>query len=130
NMQNQIIPNLTPEQWERCREVLEEQSLRDARKSLAQPMPQGIGIDVSVATLGRLKQKLALEDFFHQREDTRLQTDALAQAEKAAHVQDATVDMLRQKAFHLALSKDPDDQQRACRILRELVLIERDSAHR
>jgi hypothetical protein len=103
-MQNQIIPNLTAEQWEHCREVLEELSLRDAQKLLAQPPPQGISIYMSVATLGRVKQKLALEDFFDQRQDTRLQTDALAQAEKAAHVQDATVEMLRQKAFQLALS--------------------------
>jgi hypothetical protein len=106
-MQNQIIPNLTAEQWEQCRVVLEEQSLRDAQKVLAQPPPQGIGIHMSVATLGRLKQRLALEDFFDQRQDTRLQTDALAQAEKAAHVQDATVEMLRQKAFQLALSHNP-----------------------
>jgi hypothetical protein len=86
-MQNQLIPNLIPEQWEHCREVLEEQSLREAQKLLAQPPPQGIGIHRSVATLGRLKQRLALEDVFDQRQDTRLQTDALAQAEKAAHIQ-------------------------------------------
>jgi hypothetical protein len=125
-----VLQELTPEQRQRCRELLEENTFQKAREILAQPEPAGIGINFSVGTFSRLKQQLELEDFFHQRQDTRSQTDALAQGEKAAHVQDVAVEMLRQKAFQLAFSKDPDDHQRACRMLRELALVERDSAHR
>jgi hypothetical protein len=63
-----IIQNLTPEQLDSCREILDEHSFTDARDILAEPPPRGIGVTMSRATLCRLKKRLELDEVLSERQ--------------------------------------------------------------
>jgi hypothetical protein len=115
-----IIPNLTQEQKERCREVLDKNSLPDARAILADSPPRGIGIDMSNPTLCRLKKRLQMEDFVAERVDIHASAGLLARAEKNDEVRKAAIEVLKDKAFQLSLSNDPGQLQTACRILHHI----------
>jgi hypothetical protein len=120
-----IIPNLTPEQKERCREVLDKHSLPDARSILAEPPPRGLGIDISNPTLCRLKKRLELEDNLAERVDIHAHAGVLARTEKNEDVRKAAIETLADKAFQLSLSKDPAMLQTACRILQYVDKLEK-----
>src|SRR4051812_9281239 len=115
-----IIPNLTPEQKERCREVLDKHSLPDARSILAEPPPRGLGIDVSNPTLCRLKKRLELEDNLAERVDIHAHAGVLARTEKNTDVRKAAIETLADKAFQLSLSNDPATRQTAYLILQNV----------
>jgi hypothetical protein len=106
-MQNTyVVPNLTPEQRERCREVLDQQTLQAACDTLAQPPPAGIGVRMSLSTASRLKKSFELEDFLLERADIHSQAEILAREQKNEHLRQAALQTVREKVFQLALSRD------------------------
>src|SRR5207244_4420520 len=110
-----IIQNLTPEQLDSCREILDEHSFTDARDILAEPPPRGIGVTMSRATLCRLKKRLELEEVLSERQ--HIASDAgniLAPEETTAKIRQASFQTLRDKAFRLALSNEAEKLRLAC----------------
>ena len=64
-------------------------------------------------------------ELFDQRADA---TDILAAEESTAKIRGATFQMLRDKAFRLALSDDPEHLQVACRIVQQIERSEKSAA--
>lgn len=120
----QTVPNLTPEQRERCREVLETHTLHNACEVLAEPPPIGIGARISPATACRLKRSLALEQVLDERADLRSQAEVLAREEKSEHVRDAAIQLVRERAFQCALSGEANLLQLS-RVLQQLDQLEK-----
>jgi hypothetical protein len=124
-----IIQNLTPEQLDSCREILDEHSFTDARDILAEPPPRGIGVTMSRATLCRLKKRLELEEVLSERQ--HIASDAgniLAPEETTAKIRQASFQTLRDKAFRLALSNEAEKLRLACRILQHVDKFEKGAA--
>lgn len=105
-----IIPNLSREEKDRVRSILEMENATPAIETLAQPAPAGIGIRMSNATLSRLKQKLESEAILCERGDIREQANALAREEKNQDLRLAAATLLREKSNG---SKPPDGPQQA-----------------
>src|SRR3954469_22069628 len=104
-----IIPKLTTEQKELVRLVfeMEEPNLWIDRLALL-PSP-GLGIRMSRATVYRLKQQLELEENLSDRESIKEQACAVANEEQNATLESAAINLLHEKAFSLAASKDRAD---------------------
>jgi hypothetical protein len=119
-----IIPNLSDEQKKRARQILEKESFSIAREILAEPPPSGLGMELSKATLSRLKQRLELEDQLASMADLRPQAGAIATEQPVGDLRAASLVLLKEKAFQLALSNDPTAIELSCRILRSLQRLE------
>jgi hypothetical protein len=124
-----IVQNLTPDQMDLCREILAKNPLSAARDILTEPPPRGLGLNISRATVGRIKQRLQLEDALSERQHIQADAaDILAPEESTAKIRGATFQMLRDKAFRLTLSEDPEHLQVACRILQQIERCEKSAA--
>ena len=122
-MNTYILPNLTEAQKARAREILERESYPIAAEILAEPPPTGLGIRMSKATLSRLKRRLEIEADLEALDQTCSQAAAIA-SQSAPELQSASLVLLKEKAFQLALLKDPAALDLSCRILRNVHRIE------
>jgi hypothetical protein len=120
-----IIPNLTDEQKEIARRILQRHDFLTALELLAESPPNGIGIEMSKATLSRLKRRLELEAQLAELGDARSQATAIAREKQIDELQTASLVLLKEKAFQLALSNDPLGLELSCRILRDLHRMEK-----
>jgi hypothetical protein len=123
-----IIPNLSDEQKEIARRILQKHDFPTALELLAEPPPNGIGIQMSKATLSRLKRRLELEAQLAELGDARSQATAIAREKQLDELQTASLVLLKEKAFQLALSNDPLGLELSCRILRDLHRMEKSAA--
>jgi hypothetical protein len=120
-----IIPKLTAEQKELVRDVLEKEDRSLWIDRLALAPSAGLGIRMSQATLYRLKQQLELEENLSDRESIKEQACAVANEEQNATLESAAINLLHEKAFSLAASKDRADLRTACRIVQQLATVQK-----
>lgn len=127
---NYIIPQLTKEQKDIARRILQKESGATALALLAEPPPNGIGLQISKATFFRLKQRLELEAQLAELGDIRPQAAAIAAEKPLEDLDIASRVLLKEKAFQLVLSNDPFGIDLSCRILRNLQRLEQAAASR
>lgn len=123
-----IMSELNEMEQEKLLLLAEEYSERELVKELAKPKPEGLGVETSRATIGRLLRELRAKRVFDQGEETKKQAKAIREqhGESGADLEEGALAVLRQRFFEEATkTMKTTDVATMYRSLRELICKER-----